>query len=119
MHNLPLKGVEARDVWPGNVVELPPSGYKHIRHVLKRLSGREVGDLDFPAASQGQDSNTRRPSSPFLLDFIPLAVLDAVACLDEPRGTESLGHILEILLDLAPRGVQVAPVGIRGEGVLV
>lgn len=46
-------------------------------------------------------------------------MLDSVARLDESRGTEPLGHVLEVLLDLTPGGIEVAPVGVRGEGVLV
>lgn len=58
-------------------------------------------------------------SLPFLLGLVPLAVLDIVARLDKSRRTESLSNVLKILLDLAARGVEVAPVRVRGKRVLV
>lgn len=52
VHHLPLERVETGNVGPGNVVELAPSGDEHIGRVLKRLSGRQVSDLDTPGADQ-------------------------------------------------------------------
>lgn len=42
-----------------------------------------------------------------------------MVCLDEPRGAESLGYPLEILLNFGPGGVEGGPVRVGGEGVLV
>lgn len=52
MHHLSLERVEARNLGPSNIVELPPRGDQDMRRVLKRLSGGEVGDLDLPGAGQ-------------------------------------------------------------------
>lgn len=56
---------------------------------------------------------------PFILCIIPLAVLDLMRCLDEPRCSEPLGHVLKVLQNLTPRGIEIAPVGIWSERVLV
>ena len=102
VHDLPLKLVEPGDVGPRDVAELPPGSDQDIRCGRKGLSRGEVGNLDLPAARQSRTRMSGNTSSPFLLDIIPLAVLDLVARLDEPRCPEPLGDVLEILLDLAP-----------------
>ena len=103
MHHLAPEAAQARDVGPLGLVELAARRDEHVGGVVYVLARREVGHLDAPE----------------LALVVPRAMLHLVPRLDEARGPEPLGHVGEVLLDLAPGRVEVGPVRVGGERVLV
>jgi len=48
VHLFPLEGLEARDVWPGYLVELSSGCHKDVGGVVDCLSGGKILYFDLP-----------------------------------------------------------------------
>lgn len=49
MHHFPFKGTKARDLWPGDIIQIPSRRDQNIRIIIERLSRSEVLYNNIPA----------------------------------------------------------------------
>ena len=122
MHDLSLEGLEPRYLRPCLVIQIPSSRDQNIRIIMDSLSRLEILNIKFPIRQSVYWLNGNCGAAiliPFLLSIVPHAARNFVRELHISHHPVFLRDAFQVLPDLLGRCVEIGPVRVRVEGVLV